>query len=120
MFYCLNHSKFIVLSAYGFVYPKDYNMPVIITDHRQLLALIKGNPYLESVGEQIELLYVTFFKSIPDKEKVNAFNELSFSGDKYTLCDNQAHLKYQTKASNSKLSNNIMESKLKVTCTSRN
>ncbi|MFT4661403.1 MAG: hypothetical protein ACI9AT_001030 [Ulvibacter sp.] len=109
-----NLITFTIKNKYG------YNVPVIVRNHKELLALVNGNPYLNSVGGQIELLYVTFFKSVPEKDKVTAFNELTFDGDEFSLMDQHAYLKYMTKSSNSKLSNNIMESRLKVTCTSRN
>jgi len=106
--------KKMILDHYGF------DVPVVVRTKEDIKEIVDSNPYLIEVGESIERLYVTFFKQEPEMEKVKVFNQISFGNDKFSITKNHTYINYETKASNSKLTNNLLESKLKVQCTSRN
>jgi len=106
--------KKMILDSYGF------DVPVIVRTKEEMKEVVNSNPFLNEVGDAIERLYVTFLGQSPELEKVDLFNKLSFNKDKFQIEKSHVYINYETKASQSKLTNNLLESKLKVSCTSRN
>ena len=96
------------------------DVPVIIRNHTELLKIIESNPYSELTASNSDKLYITFLKTKPDSSRVDSIDRISFDHDVFKIIDSEIFILFEDKASNSKLTNNFFESKLKVTCTSRN
>jgi len=99
-------------NTYGF------EVPVVVRNADEWNALFDQNPY--PVQEMLDRIYVTFLHELPDADRMAVFEEMSFDGDVFKRVDKHIFLCFKTKTSNSKLTNNLIESKLKVKATSRN
>lgn len=103
-----------IKSAYGF------DVPVIVFQAEKFQQIVLANPFKDDTTKETSHLYVTFLASPPeiyDSEailnKKSGREEIEFSNEAvYLYCPNGY--------SKSKLSNNLLENKLKVTATTRN
>ncbi len=100
-----------IAEKYGF------DVPVIVRTKKEIEQAILDCPF---PTEEINKLYLTFFKSQPEIELVESFNEMTFGEDKFHIKEKEAYILYADRYSKSKLTNNLLEKKLKVTATTRN
>ena len=84
------------------------------------MLFVKKNPFCPENESEFIRFYVTFLKSIPQKENYEVMKALNFGPDKFVVEGSEIYLCYASKASDSKLTNNLMENKLKVKATTRN
>ncbi len=98
----------------------NFNVPVIIRQNTDINLLVKNNPFLKNGEVDINLLYVTFLSGCPLAENLNKLAGYDFKNDKYVVAGKHVFIKYEFKASQSKLTNNVLESNLKTVATSRN
>ena len=94
----------------------DFDVLVIVKTKAELEAVFLNNPYEKD--NEIESLYVTFLSENPKVELKDKLGD--FGDDKYCIKNDIIYLCYATKASDTKLSNNIIETRLKVVATTRN
>lgn len=92
----------------------DFEVPVLVITEEELRQIAKENPY---IGSEIKKLYFTFLSEIPES---NTLGKDDFTPDKFQIIGKTVHVHYNEKISNSKLTNNLIEKKLKVTATTRN
>ena len=105
--------KQTIFSKYGF------DVPVLVRTKNEIKTIFNSNPFL-SKETDINKLYVTFLSEIPSNENLEKLNTIHFSDANYSLVGSQLYICYDTKCSDSKLTNNLIEKKLNVTATSRN
>lgn len=91
-----------------------YDVPVLVLTKNELEQVAKESPYSE---EDIKLLYFTFLKEAPSK--ILAEDD-EFAPDKFQIIGKTVHIRYNEKISKSKLTNNLIENRLKITATTRN
>ena len=103
-----------ILSKFGF------EVPVILMDLEQLMTCFKDNPFLNDATKNNDFLHLTFLSDIPDKEKWNAFDLHHYLPDEAVLIHQTVYLYCPNGYQNTKLSNNFLEKKLKMTATTRN
>jgi uncharacterized protein (DUF1697 family) len=96
-----------------------FEVPVIVIEFNQYKKTAESNPYLKE-NPAIEKLYITHFKGTPTKEGIQKLSEFNIGKDQYELENHTVYLLYDEKVSVSKLSNNLLENKLKVVATTRN
>jgi len=96
----------------------DFEVPVTVIEVDQLQNLVNKNPY--AINSAIERLHVTFLKEKPNQELVNKIKEVDVSPDLFEVIENFVFLNIEGKYHKSKLSNNFIEKKLKVSATTRN
>jgi len=78
------------------------------------------NPYSKLTETTTNKTYVSIPQKRLNKTKVELLNELNFEGEYFTVTENGIYL-YCTKEINKcKLSNNFIESKLGISCSTRN
>lgn len=99
---------------FGFV------VPIIIITPEELKTVIEKNPYAKKNLEDATQPYVSFLSEIPKKEHLDTFKTIDFKGDQFVNIDKTLYLWYDHSAGNSKLSNAIIENKLKLHSTARN
>lgn len=93
------------------------DLVVIAKNHEQLQRSFENYP-IESIPT--ERRYYTFLKSAPTDEGLQKLAERDFGEDKYHVVGDMVYIAYATKASDSKLTNNVIEQKLGVSGTTRN
>lgn len=98
----------------------NLEVPVIIRSAKEWQKIVEQNPFIPEMESEFVRFYVTFIKNLPQNENYEILNTLSFDPDKFVIHGSEIYLCYATKASDSKLTNNLMENKLKVMATTRN
>jgi uncharacterized protein (DUF1697 family) len=96
-----------------------FEVSVIVIELNQYKKTATDNPFLKA-KPAIEKLYITHFKTIPTPEGIEKLGEFDVGKDQYTIENQTAYLLYDEKVSVSKLTNNLLESKLKVVGSTRN
>jgi uncharacterized protein (DUF1697 family) len=107
----------LIEANYGF------DVTVFVTDKKALEKAIDNNPFAESRKEEeagFKKLYVTFLSEVPTAENMEKLSQAPIRDDLIDLIGDILYFKLESKASDSKLSNNLIESKLKVKATTRN
>lgn len=107
----------LIEKQYGF------NVSVFIKDFSDMESAIDKNPF---VGDRVEeeagfkKLYITFLSERPSNENIEKLRQAPIGNDLIEIVDTILYFQLESKASDSKLSNNLIESKLKVRATTRN
>lgn len=107
----------LIKKSYG------YDVTVFVLDIGDLEKAIDNNPFVgnrQPEGAGSKKLYVTFLLNVASAENIEKLRQAPIGHDLIELTDNVLYFKLQTKASESKLSNNLIETKLKVKATTRN
>ena len=105
--------KQIILKKYGF------DVPVLVRTVNEIEKIFHNNPFLPEQAD-INKLYVAFLAEIPSDENLEKLNAIPFDNANFEIHGKHVFMQYNTKSSDSKLTNNFIENKLKVTATSRN
>ncbi|MGV3459477.1 MAG: DUF1697 domain-containing protein [Flavobacterium sp.] len=107
----------LIEAEYGF------NVTVFVLDEKQVEKAVEAMPYAdnrEPEGAGSKKLYVTFLSEIPSEENFDKLELAPIGDDLISLHGDVLYFKLESKASESKLSNNLIETKLKVKATTRN
>lgn len=85
-----------------------------------LRQVIAENPYLEEVGIEQKQLYLTILDRVPNREDIARLERFETGVDEYILNGSVIYLRYPNGAGKAKLTNNLIEAKLRLRATSRN
>ena len=97
-----------------------FDVPVTVVTPDDLKKIVAENPYAGQIIEDSAQPYVAFLSEIPAIAKLEELKAADLKGDTFISIDKTIYLRYANHAGDSKLSNAIIESKLKVKATSRN
>lgn len=100
-----------------------FDVSVFVVDKDNLDKAVVNNPFTEGREEEapgFKKLYVTFLSETPSDENMEKLLHSSIGDDLIEIIGDVLYFKLESKASDSKLSNNLIESKLKVRATTRN
>lgn len=97
-----------------------YEVGVFALSPNQLSGIIAKNPFLKVPDVDNKQLYVTFLEAKPGEDQIDHLNKFNTDPDKYIFDGAIIYLRYLNGAGKSKLSNKLIESKLKLKATSRN
>ncbi len=97
-----------------------FDVPVIVMEASQVKEIMTHNPFLPENAENLHTLYVAFLSDEPVSETIKNIPPEQFLPDRFYIKGKHVFLCYATRYSNSKLDNNFLEKKLKVTATTRN
>lgn len=103
-----------IAGQYGF------DVGIIMLSHSDLAKAIHDNPFLKEKDVDLKQVYVTFLSQAPAPENVGKFKLANIENDVAVLSGDVMYLKYAVSAAKTKLSNALIENKLKVTATTRN
>lgn len=107
------HSK--ILEVFGF------EVPVLVKSSQDLKTIFESNPFLQNRSEDIAKLHVTFLSDIPTKDRIDKLSEQTYDSDEYQIMNDVVYLFCPINSyGNTKLSNQFLESKLKLNATTRN
>lgn len=109
--------EILIEQHYGF------DVSVFLIDTEDIEKAIDNNPFANGRVEEeagFKKIYVTFLSEKPSKENFEKLKQGPIGNDLIEVIDTILYFKLESKASDSKLSNNLIESKLKVRATTRN
>ena len=104
----------LISKEYGFEVDVFAIMP------ERLKIIIENNPYTDDRVVDNKTLYVTYLDGDPDSKNIEQLRSYNVSPDEYIIGESVIYIRYMNGAGKSKLTNNLLESKLKVKATSRN
>ncbi len=97
-----------------------FEVPVRITSLEELSWIRDNNPFVAENAADATQPYIAFLSEIPPTDRQNDFEQLTFAQDRFIFKNRVMYLWYADSAANTKLNNQVIESKLKVKATSRN
>ncbi|MCW4469624.1 DUF1697 domain-containing protein [Flavobacterium sp. MFBS3-15] len=100
-----------------------FEVTVFVIDKQHLEKAIENNPYAEGKAPEdagTKKIYVTFLSEAPSSEAMEKLRQAPIGDDLIALHEDIMYFKLAMGAADSKLSNNLIESKLKVKATTRN
>ena len=104
----------LLLKEYG------WEIPSLLLEQKDLDQVILSNPYPELSETSTNKPYVCIPQKSITKNQMEVLNELNYEGEYFTVAENGVYL-YCTKEINKcKLSNNLIEKKLGISCCTRN
>lgn len=98
----------------------NFEVPVITFTGGELQQAIAENPFYEDKESDINRLHLTFLSEEPEPELLQKINAVDFAPDAFSISGRHVWLFCAGKYSDSKLSNQFFERKLKTTATTRN
>lgn len=101
-------------NTFGF----DVQIQILIPD--EIHKALEANPFLKDNSLDIKQHYFVFLNEIPSEENWNILKNMELKGEQMALSDKVLFVYYANGAGKSKLTTNIIESKLKVAATARN
>ena len=95
-----------------------FDVPVIVKTEQEIQKILNNNPF----GDETNLkgLYFALLREVPDDESVMSFKKLKFENEDFHYTQGCVYLNCKIGAGKAKLTNNLIENKLKVTATTRN
>lgn len=97
-----------------------FNVPVIVLTVDNLKQVIDNNPFIKDSDKDTAFVHITFLFSQSQKIDLKIIEEKKLNGEEIFFVDNVAYLYCPNGYGKSKLSNNFLEAKLKVSATTRN
>ncbi|RZJ31896.1 MAG: DUF1697 domain-containing protein [Flavobacterium sp.] len=106
--------KALIKENYG------WDVGVLMLNHSDLKKAIDGNPFLKDKNVDLKQLYVTFLSDNPTTENIEKFATANTENDVAVISGDVMYLKYFHGAGKTKLTNALIENKLKLVATTRN
>ena len=97
-----------------------YDVPVIVLNLDDFKDIIENSPFAKDPSKDPAFLHVTFLADKPGNFDRKAIDEKVGKGEEIHFADNAVYLYCPNGYGVTKLSNTFLESKLKVTATTRN
>jgi uncharacterized protein (DUF1697 family) len=97
-----------------------FDVPVLVIDADTLILVRDENPFLNREETDLTKLHVTFLASVPDEDRLAMLDPEKFLPDIFTVNGSTIYIYCPGGYGNTKLTNNLFESKFKVVATTRN
>jgi uncharacterized protein (DUF1697 family) len=97
-----------------------FEVPVIVLTIEKLKQVIENNPFLKDPDKDQSFLHVTFLASKPDQYDHKTIEDKKQSGEEISISNTAVYLYCPNGYGRTKLTNNFLETKLKVGATTRN
>ena len=97
-----------------------FHVDVIVRTAGDLEKVIAGNPFSKKRGIDTVRLHVTFLTDAPDQQAVQSLSTVKSGADHYEVIGREVFLFCPDGYGRTKLTNNLLESKLKRVATTRN
>jgi uncharacterized protein (DUF1697 family) len=97
-----------------------FDVPVFTITSDTLEVLIKNNPFQKDINKDAVFFHVTFLAAIPAQEKIDILKSIDSKNDIFEIVEQAMYLYCPNGYGTTKLSNTFIESKLKVSATTRN
>lgn len=97
-----------------------FEVPVIVFTAEKLKQVIDNNPFVNDMGKYPVFLHVTFLSAKPGKYDSNAIEAKKQDGEEISFTNEAVYLYCPNGYGRTKLNNNFLESRLKVSASTRN
>lgn len=97
-----------------------FDVPVVIKKPQELVSILDASPFKDPKDLEAKQVYYAFLKQQPDNTLKEALDSDAYPNEKFLISENCVYLNYLKGAGKAKLTNNVIENKLKVTATTRN
>ncbi len=97
-----------------------FDVPTITLTAPELEAIAQANPFLTDSRIDLAHLHVTFLAAPPSPALAEKLNDIRFPPDEFQLLGRAIYVHCPNGYGNTKLTNGLFETKLKVAATSRN
>jgi uncharacterized protein (DUF1697 family) len=104
----------LILKHFGF------EVPVVVVTLKELEFVAKNNPFAAETMPDDTQPYVAFLSELPAESNMAVLKSIDFGADRLIDLDRYIYLRYEHGAGTTKLTNAVIENKLKVRATSRN
>lgn len=95
-------------------------IPVLIRSASEMFTIIAANPFLSDKTIDISSLYLTFLSEKPDLSSLQKITQIDSGPDRVFFNNKEIYLFCPHGYGRTKLNNNFLENKLKLTATTRN
>jgi uncharacterized protein (DUF1697 family) len=106
--------KQAIKEKYGF------DVGILVLGLAELKEKVANNPFVAEPDVDLKQVYVAFLSDNPTSENIEKFRQFDVQNDIAVIKGDVIYLKYAIGAGQTKLSNALIESKLKLVSTSRN
>ena len=97
-----------------------FDVPVIVRTADEMKKAMASNPFVKDKKIDVDKLHVTFLSDAPEEINLESIKKIDFSPDQFVIIDKDVFLHCPQSYGEPKLSNKFVESRLKVTATTRN
>jgi len=97
-----------------------FDVPVLVLSSIQLMNIVENNVYKADDSKDPAFLHITFLASGPKDFDFESINGKRAKGEEITIKENAVYLYCPDGYGKTKLTNNFLETKLKVSATTRN
>lgn len=97
-----------------------FDVQVLVKTRSDIEKILKENPYTKKEDLEAKRIYFTLLKGEPAAGLYNNLNQEDYPNERFQITQNCVYLNCMKGAGNAKLTNNIIERKLKVAATTRN
>ncbi|QCW98652.1 DUF1697 domain-containing protein [Aggregatimonas sangjinii] len=97
-----------------------YDVPVLVKTYGELKSIFKKNPFTDASDIEHKRVYFALLQETPQPELIKTFQQEKFEAEAFMVTNDCVYLNYKMGAGKAKLSNTLIERKLKVSATSRN
>ncbi len=97
-----------------------FDVPVLVMSKNKIEQIVNDNPYTNPADLAAKKVYYALLKSEPEQEAVANLDQEMYPNELFQITKNCVYLNCKNGAGNAKLTNNIIERKLKVEATTRN
>lgn len=107
----------LIKAQYGF------DVTVFVYSKEEIERAVDNNPFITGRAPEpagAKKLYVTFLNAVPSAEDIDKLKQAPIGDDSIAVSGNILYFKLAESAATSKLSNNLIENKLRLRATTRN
>ena len=97
-----------------------FDVPVLVKSTAEIRDILANNPYNNTDDLAQNRVYFVLFQDTPDPKLVRIFEGTEYPNERFTVSEDCVYLCCENGYGKAKLSNNLIERKLKVKATARN
>lgn len=101
-------------------YDFSFDVPVQVFGLDKFKQLVAGNPFAAESSKDISFMHVTLLAAAPESPDISAIETKKAAGEEIVISGDAVYLYCPSGYGRTKLNNNFLESKLKVSATTRN
>lgn len=98
----------------------SFDVPVQVFSFDKFKQLVAGNPFVKDSSKDSSFMHVTLLAATPENSDISAIESKKAAGEEVIVWGDAVYLYCPNGYGRTKLNNNFLESKLKVSATTRN
>ena len=97
-----------------------FDVPVLVKQLSDFEQILNSNPFTDPEDLEAKRIYYVLLKNAPTQDDISSLHQEKYPNELFKITPNCVYLNCRKGAGNAKLTNNIIEKKLKVVATARN